>query len=321
MMRTPAGFFFVLMKVNFVEFSKCPKGIPDQITLLKSRGMTFANEKRAHRVLSHVNYYRLRAYWLPFETTEQFQTAESSHSFRTETQFDAVYSLYVFDRSLRVLLLEAIEIVEIALRTHWTKVLAEKYGAHAYLKEDIFYKAHIHENCIASLDEELHRSKETFVKHYQSKYTKPSRPPIWAVAELLTLGGLSKWIENVNKRQDRQAIASNFQLDEVVVRAFAHHLTHIRNICAHHGRVWNRKFTLIMTLPKRPQNLSDQFNRDKVEERKIYNTLVMLSWCIRVINPQTTWPQRVKDLLVTRSDIDLKAMGVVEGWLNIDPFR
>ena len=107
-MRTPAGFFFVLMKVNFVEFSKCPKDIPDQITLLKSRGMTFVNEKRAHRVLSHVNYYRLRAYWLPFETKEQVQTAESSHSFRTETQFDAVYSLYVFERSLRVVRLQMV---------------------------------------------------------------------------------------------------------------------------------------------------------------------------------------------------------------------
>jgi abortive infection bacteriophage resistance protein len=319
-MRTPAGFFFVSQKVNQVEFSKPPLDIPAQIGLLKSRGMTFADEDRASRVLSHVNYYRLRAYWLPFEKTGQTQAVQSNHSFQEGTEFDEVYSLYVFDRRLRVLLLEAIERVEIALRTHWAQVLAEKYGSHAYLNVDVFYKRNVHTNCISSLDEELQRSKETFVKHYQSKYTQPSRPPIWAIAELLTLGGLSKWIENINARQDRQAIAARFQLDEVVVRAFAHHLTHIRNICAHHGRVWNRKFTLIMTIPKKPKNLHEQFNRDEIEERKIYNTLIMLSWCIRAINPQTTWPVRVKELLLTRSEADWKAMGATEGWQNTAPF-
>jgi len=282
--------------------------------------MTFADEDRANRVLSHVNYYRLRAYWLPFEKTWQMQAAQSNHSFQEGTEFDEIYSLYVFDRRLRVLLLEAIERVEIALRTHWAQVLAEKYGSHAYLKEEIFYKKSVYTNCISSLDEELQRSKETFVKHYQSKYTQPSRPPIWAIAELLTLGGLSKWIENINARQDRQAIAARFQLDEVVVRAFAHHLTHIRNICAHHGRVWNRKFTLIMTIPKQPKNLHEQFNRGQIEERKIYNTLVMLSWCIRAINPQTTWPNRVSDLLNTRSTLELKAMGTLDGWQEKAPF-
>ncbi len=303
-----------------MEFTKPPLDIPAQIELLKNRGMFFADEARASRVLSHVNYYRLRAYWLPFEEVGNDQSQQANHSFIAETDFDAVYSLYVFDRNLRVLLLEAIERVEIALRTHWAQVLAERYGAHAYLQKNIFYKEDIFDNCLSSLDEELSRSKETFVKHYKTKYTSPSRPPIWAVCELLTLGGLSKWIENINKRQDRQAIASRLNLDEVVVRAFAHHLTHVRNICAHHGRVWNRKFTLIMTLPNRPFLLSSQFNKDTLDERKVYNTLVMLCWCIRAINPQTTWPARVKTLLLTRSEHDLKAMGAIAGWQDVAPF-
>ena len=303
-----------------MNFTKPPLDIPEQIALLKNRGMSFADEARASRVLSHVNYYRLRAYWLPFEKVGNAQTNQENHMFVDGTDFDSVYSLYVFDRNLRVLLLEAIERVEIALRTHWAQVLAEKYGAHAYMQQDIFHKQGIYDNCLASLDEELSRSKETFVKHYQSKYKNPTRPPIWAVCELLTLGGLSKWIENINKRQDRQAIALRLNLDEVVVRAFAHHLTHVRNICAHHGRVWNRKFTLIMTLPNRPFELSSQFNKDKHDERKVYNTLVMLCWCIKTINPQTTWPARVKALLLTRSEHDLKAMGAVVGWQNTAPF-
>ena len=75
-----------------------------------------------------------------------------------------------------------------------------------------------------------------------------------------------------------------------------------------------------MTIPKQPKNLHEQFNRDQIEERKIYNTLVMLTWCIRAINPQTTWPQRVKELLITRSEQDLMAMGAVESWQDSMPF-
>jgi abortive infection bacteriophage resistance protein len=301
-----------------MEFCKPPLNVSDQIALLKKRGMTFEDDARAMRVLKNVNYYRLRAYWLPFEAPEADRHAEGEHLFKPGTDFDKVVSVYVFDRKLRVLLLEAIERVEIAIRTHWAQVLAESYGAHAYLDQSHFNKRHIYEACMSSLDEELARSKETFVQHYNGKYSKPSRPPIWAICELLTLGQLSKWLGNVKRRQDRQAIAARLALDEVVVCAFAHHLTHVRNLCAHHSRVWNRKLTFTMTLPRRPAGLFNQFN--PVEDRRIYNTLVMLVWCIKVISPETTWPSRLKELLSTRTAAELKAMGAHEDWASRAPW-
>lgn len=295
-----------------MEFCKPPLNVSDQIELLKKRGLVIADEARATRVLQHINYYRLRAYWLPFEAPEAQRLVAGAHLFKAGTDFDRIVSAYVFDRRLRVLLLEAIERVEIALRTHWAQILAESYGAHAYLAPDLFNKTHIYEACLSSLDEELDRSKETFVQHYKSKYTKPSRPPIWAVCELLTLGQLSKWLGNIKRRQDRQAIAARLGLDEVVVCAFAHHLTHVRNLCAHHSRVWNRKLTFTMTLPKRPAALANQFN--PTEDRRIYNTLVMLVWCVKIISPDTTWPARVKTLLSTCTAVELKAMGAYVDW-------
>lgn len=148
-----------------MEFCKPPLNVSDQIALLKKRGMTFADDARAMRVLKNVNYYRLRAYWLPFEAPEADRYAEGEHLFKPGTDFDNVVSVYVFDRKLRVLLLEAIERVEIAIRTHWAQVLAESYGAHAYLDPSHFNKQHIYDACMSSLDEELARSKETFVQH------------------------------------------------------------------------------------------------------------------------------------------------------------
>jgi abortive infection bacteriophage resistance protein len=180
-----------------MEFCKPPLNVIEQIALLRQRGMAVADDARATRVLQNVNYYRLRAYWLPFEAAEADRLVAREHLFKPGTDFDQVVSVYVFDRKLRVLLLEAIERVEIAIRTHWAQVLAESYGAHAYLDQNNFQKPHIYEACMRSLDEKLDRSKETFVQHYNGKYTKPSRPPIWAICELLTLGQLSKWLGNI----------------------------------------------------------------------------------------------------------------------------
>lgn len=296
-------------------FNKPPLSVPDQIRLLQGRGMLIADEARATRVLQHINYYRLRAYWLPFET----QPTDAEHAFRLGTDFDNVVGLYVFDRKLRVLLLEAIERVEIAMRTHWAQVLAERYGSRAYLQGQVFQNLAIYEACLQNVDDELRRSKETFVQHYRDKYTQPSRPPIWAISELLTLGQFSKWLGNVKLRNDRQAMAHRLGLDEVVVCAFAHHLTHIRNLCAHHCRVWNRKLTFTMTLPRRPADLAAQFN--VAEDRRIYNTLVMLACCVRTITPDTTWPSRLQTLLSGRTPLELKAMGAPQDWISRSTWR
>lgn len=295
-------------------FNKPPLAVPEQIRLLQGRGMVIADEVRAARVLQHINYYRLRAYWLPFEALPAALPPDAEHAFRPGTDFDNVVRLYVFDRKLRLLILEAIERVEIAMRTHWAQVLAERYGSHAYLQGHLFQKPAIYDACLENVDDELRRSKETFVQHYRDKYTQPSRPPIWAISELLTLGQFSKWLGNVKLRNDRQAMAHRLGLDEVVVCAFAHHLTHVRNLCAHHCRVWNRKLTFTMTLPKRPAELAAQFNAS--EDRRIYNTLVMLAWCIRTISPDSTWPNRLHTLLITGTPAGLKAMGAPSDWAS-----
>jgi abortive infection bacteriophage resistance protein len=303
-----------------MEFTKTPLNIVEQIELIKLKGISIEDDAFARRVLTHVYYHRLQAYCFPYEIVGRENIDKSSHSLISGKSFKHVFKLYTFDRSLRLLLLEAIEIVEIALRAHFVQVLAEKYGSHAYLKPDIFYRLDTHANCIASLDKQLLRTNEALVNNYRAAYKKPPYPPIWAVSELLTLGGLSRWLENIKKRQDRQAVAQKLKLDEVVARSFSHHLTHVRNICAHHGRIWNRKFTLTMRLPSNPVSLSSQFNKNSFDQRKVFNTLVILCWCAKTIDPETTWPARLKALLKTRSDKELGLIGVVNGWADFELF-
>ena len=129
------------------------------------------------------------------------------------------------------------------------------------------------------LCKEYDRSRETFAKHYRQRYPELVRPPIWVACELMTLGHLSRWLKNLAKPDDRQRIADHYGLDERVLLSFAHHLTVVRNHCAHHGRVWNRRFALRFTLPtKKPRHIASAFNPG--EPQLIYNTLTMLAYLL-----------------------------------------
>lgn len=165
--------------------------------------MNITDRGRASRYLTHINYYRLRAYWLPFEEA----TGNDEHRFKPGTDFENVLSLYVFDRKFRLLVLEAIERVEVSFRTRFAYELSLKYGSHAYLDRNNFKSAEKHQECMSALQEELSRSRETFIEHYRTKYTDPEFPPIWAVCEVMSFGQLSKWFQNLKHRKDRKAVA------------------------------------------------------------------------------------------------------------------
>lgn len=166
--------------------------------------------------------------------------------------------------------------------------------------------------CLQSLQDEVTRSHETFIKHYHDTYTSPALPPIWAVCEVLTLGQLSQWLDNLKRRSDRQAIAQALGFDEVVICAFAHHLATVRNLCAHHSRVWNRKFTIRMKLPHRPSHVTPWFNAQ--EDHKVYNTLLMLALLLERVCPDSTWTSRLIRLIDGMPVGTTQAMGFPENW-------
>lgn len=272
--------------------------------------MAIPDHDRALRYLSHINYYRLRAYWLPFEAE-----ADAGHSFRPGTTFDSALTLYVFDRKFRLLVLEAIERVEVSFRTHFAYELAMKYGSHAFMAARIFQNPRFHQQLLISLEEEIARSQEIFIEHYHKTYADPTLPPIWAVCEVMSFGQLSKWFQNLKYRNDRKAIANAYEIDEKVLGSFMHHLTHIRNLVAHHCRLWNRKLTVTMTIPKHPGKLQELFNPEA--ERRIYNTLAMLGYLMHLISPGTSWPVRVRQLIEECVDVDTNAMGFPANWRDL----
>lgn len=276
--------------------------------------MGFSDEAAARHTLTHINYYRLRAYWLPFEVVNAADPT-AVHTFVPGTQFETALASYTFDQRLKLLLMDAVERVEIALRTRWAHELALRYGSHAYLDTALFANTPRQARCLQSLQDEVVRSQETFIKHYRDTYVDPALPPIWAVCEVLTLGQLSQWLDNLKLRSDRQVIAQAFGFDEVVICAFAHHLATVRNLCAHHSRVWNRKFTIKMKLPTRPTAVAAWFN--PTQDRKIYNTLLMLVLLLERIFPESSWKARLTQLMATMPIGTAYAMGFPAGWQSL----
>lgn len=302
-----AGFSFLGSEM---AFNKPALSVDAQIDLLQRRGMTVPDRDRAKRYLTHINYYRLRAYWLPFEMAP---THGDDHAFAAGTNFETVLATYVFDRELRLLLLDAIERVEISLRTTMAQHLTGHYGPFAHDKAALFsdHKAW----CVSqeALLKEYQRSRETFARHYRDRYPELNTPPLWVSCELMTLGHLSRWLKNLKQPTDRQRIANHYGLDERVLISFAHHLTVVRNHCAHHGRVWNRRFALRFTPPsKKPKDIAAAFNPDA--SQFLYNTLTMLAYLLDLMSPNHTWRQQVHTLIVTRPEIDTALMGFPADW-------
>lgn len=225
----------------------------------------------------------------------------------------------MFDRELRLLILDAIERVEVSLRTQWAYHLAHDYGAHAYLDSAITRRSDWWQRNLDSLHDEINRADEEFIKHYKQTYTHPPTPPIWAVSEVMPLGVLSRWFTNLKPMRTHRAIAEIYQLDEGVLQAFIRHITYIRNLCAHHSRLWNRRLTVTMQLPRtKPSALIANFNTSN--DRKIYNTLVMLAWFLDGISPDHHWKTRLQDL-IRRHTIDPSLMGFPKGYTALAIWR
>lgn len=277
--------------------------------------MLIPDEQKAAFYLSQLNYYRFAAYCLPFEQDH------ASHQFQAGTGFEDVFNLYVFDRELRLLVLDAIERFEVSLRTQLAYHLSHNHTtAHPHLKPQIFHNPVIYGACLNKLDNDINRSREEFIKHLTQKYEE-LQPPIWAVVELMTMGQLSKWFSNIEARTDRQAISRIYGLDEKVMTSFCEHLSLVRNHAAHHARLWNRDFTKTPRLPRRGDQklINSLFNLPDTDRRlrKLYNTFVLLAYLMNTICGENHWAMRLKELIDSHH-VDPAKMGFPTDWQQKD---
>lgn len=290
--------------------SKPAKTLQEQLVILKSRGLNVPDEPFALHVLEHHNYYRLSAYRFPFIQPGQPDV------FRPGASFTDLWQLYDFDRALRLLVMDACQQVEISVRSRWAYVTGHQLGPLAYLNNAHFSDALIHARTLTKLDAEMSRSREEFIRHHRTVLAMPW-PPAWVIAEVASFGNTSNLISQLRQPALRQAIADPWQFDETVFCSLLHHLCYLRNVCAHHSRLWNRGFTITFQLPRRkPPHLHPNFHRPPGPQgpRRIHNSLILLLHLLETIDPATPWPRQLLLLLRTLPAPLLLEMGFPPDW-------
>ncbi|MHA3684261.1 Abi family protein [Leucobacter sp. HY1908] len=301
---------------------------------LADRGMVIPDKERAVRYLRHIGYYRLSPYTIPF------QRPGPGHLFEEGTTFDEVLDLYVFDRSLRLLVLDAIERVEVAVRAALTDHMSTAYDdAHWYINPDHFRDQGkrngllriVRETVDARLqavaeptgphnddrtvDEKplVHRSA---LEHYLTTYGAPEQPPSWLMVETLTIGQLASTYRNVKLRADRTAVAKSLGLTTPVLESWLQSYVRVRNVCAHHGRLWNVGLGVYPAIPTTPSIpwLSRGDGLPERSRKRLYPVLVSLQAALDTISPRSGWARRLHELIKPRPVMNLRGMGFPVEW-------
>jgi len=292
-------------------YTKSPLSVQDQISLLKNRGLQIPNEMRATRYLQNISYYRLSGYMYPFlADTKQ-------HIYITGTTFENVLNLYRFDRELRLLIFSAIEKVEIALRSQIINQFSiTSHDPFWYTKFTYFADPVKHTDFLNGLSAYIQRSNDIFIKHFYDTYCDPW-PPVWIIFEVLSMGQLSILYSITAKSPDRKAIADYFGVKETVFSTWLHTLVYIRNICAHHSRLWNKDLRIPVKLPKKTNK--NWLSTSNLTNRKVYIVLAIICYLLDKITPHHHFRQELKNLIIKYPDTDITAMGFPQGW-DSDPF-
>lgn len=289
-----------------MKYIKPPLTFEEQANLLINRGLEVANPESLLIHLNNVSYYRLSAYWYPYRQLDD--------TLKSGTTFEMIWRRYTFDRQLRLLVMDAIERVEIAFRTQLTNIFTLKYGAFGHLNPANLPKigsARWNDLIQKIRDEALH-SQERFVEHYRQKYKEEADLPLWMAVELMTFGMLFTFFRGTESAIKRK-VAAIYGISAEVLDSWLHCLNQIRNICAHHGRLWNRALGIKPAIPR--LNKHPEWHRPvEVGNERLFAVLTLLRYLIAHTAPMSRWPVRVKKLLADYSDIPLAPMGYPRDW-------
>jgi len=307
--------------------------IDQQLDLIAGRGLDIGDRDYAADCLKNIGYYRLSGYWYPLRESALVENESGvtkrvvGDAYRSGATFSQVIDIYTYDKHLRLLMLDALERIEIALRTDITLQLGQ-YGQWAYRDGEVLDQRFVHKvnpgftesqftTFVNRFDGMAERSKSDFVDHFREKYSDPL--PMWAAVELWDFGMLSVFISGM-KYKDKRAIAQRYNVPPEILPSWVRMLADVRNICAHHGRLWNRTLVSQPKLAKLQvaelQHLSDGF-----AQQKIYSAVAIARYMQGVLNPTSTWADSIISLNESFPDapgIALKQMGYPAEWKNED---
>lgn len=284
-----------------VPYTKPALTFEDQLAQLEGRGLIVQNRAAALTALNRISYYRLSAYLFPLRTSDT--------TFEPGAAFETALWLYEFDRRLRLLVLDAVERVGILARTVITYELAHTSHPFAHNEPHHFDPRFDHAKWYQGFLDELNRARERFLEHFRAKYIGYPRVPIWMASEVMSFGTLSVMFKGMTASTQNR-VAARLGAHRSVVASWLHSLSYVRNLCAHHGRLWNRELAIKPLIP------SGRPDWAPVANNRVYAVLCIARHLTTPCLGGADWLASARTLL---GETDGKprwqrAMGVPVGW-------
>jgi abortive infection bacteriophage resistance protein len=306
------------------EYKKQPLSIEEQMEKLTNRGLIIDDVEKAKNYLFNVSYYRLRAYTFPFQ--DNINESEDHRFIRDNIHFNEIIDLYYFDSKLRAFVFNAIATIEVAIRTKITyEYVLETKDSHWFLDANLYFDIDKYEEIKEKIQNEIARSYEEFIKHYRKKYDKPVLPPAWMTLEVLSFGTLSKLFAYlVHKSHPKKEITKDFGLPEsFFLENWMHAMSILRNCCAHHSRVWNRRFPVRIQLPYDTLfPFIDRKTIKTVNNNKLFAFLSCMKYILDIISPDNDFKKNLVQIIGSGGNLlQLKDMGFPDNWESLDIWR
>jgi len=295
-----------------LRYEKPAKTLEEQADLLLSRGLV-ADKDKLVATLAQVNYYRLSTYLYTYR--------DGSDAFVPGTHLDRVLRLYEFDHALRMLLLDAIEGVEILVRTQLAYHFALRYGPFDWARPELFpnfstlhddfgrWQTKLQEQTRRSRDQ---KSNEDTVTHFFRKYgDSHDRLPIWMLVEIMDFGSTLSFFRGV-ETSIRKDVSRSLNQPEELVLSWLLSLNTVRNRCAHHARLWNWQLGFPVKLPN--QRKYPEWVLPGLSNRYVGATLYICSWISDRLITKDHWREKARAALLSYGDLDLSRIGMPRGW-------
>lgn len=293
-----------------MRYSKIPLPFLDQADHLIADGLV-ADRDELIAKLERVSYYRLSGYLFPFRQTK------GQSQLLPGTNLATVWDRYVFDRQLRLLVIDAVERIEVAIKAQLVTAITTRHSAFAYVD-----RANLpnltqprHRELMKKINREVDRSNESFVNHFKQKYTSEVHLPLWMAAEVMDYGSMLTLFRGAETAV-KQGIAARYGVSDSVLDSWLVAGNTLRNLCAHHGRLWDRVHGTAVMIPRANKH-PDWHQPVKVDRdpRRNFAQFTVLRYLLGHIAPQSHWAERIEKLWTEKHPaIPIQRMGFPADW-------
>lgn len=293
-----------------MKYEKKPFSCKQHVEILKERGLKIPNEERAIKYLNTVGYYRLTGYMY------HLQEKDGSHKFKGEVSFDDIINLYQFDKKLRFIINEYLERIEVALRAKLTNYFSVNYGFFWLTNKDLFANLEIYGSIINDITADFVSPQESYLKSFKLKYTSEPFPPSNMALETLTMGKLTRLYKALKNDEEKMQIARDFNLPSNILTSWIIYLTNVRNICAHHARLWNKRVTADQPLIPSREKYKFKGEITPNFHITIYGIISLINRLLSSFNPGNSFIQRIEQI-IEEHKIETSLMGFPENWKQV----